>query len=114
LSKFSVQSLQRRIRISFLPSHEMVINAEAADGSSPRRVLSMVADSYTAYVWQLKGTGWYHKHPPALLYVVPATPRSRSTDVIETSGLGALFGALVGAAVGAVALIPPRRRPRMA
>jgi hypothetical protein len=113
----SVQALQSRIHISLLPDHEMVINAEATDGSSARRVRNIVAGSYVFYVWQQERPRWFREHPPEMLYVVPAAPRSGSADVLETSGLGALSGALFGAltcvGIGAAALIPRRRLLRM-
>jgi hypothetical protein len=113
----SVQSLQSHIHISLLPDHDMVINAEATDGSSARRVRNIVAGSYVSYVWQQERPRWFREHPPEMLYVVPVTPRSRSANVLETSGLGALsgalFGALICAGIGAAALIPRRRLLRI-
>jgi len=114
----SVYSLRSHVHISFLPGHEMVINAEATDGRGARGVLDAVAASYMYY---LDSNRFYRavlrsgkRHPARLLYLTSAAPRSRSTDVLETSGLGALFGALIGAGIGAAVLIPRRRRLRIA
>ena len=111
----SVHSLRSHVHISFLPNHEMVINAEAADGRGARGVLNAVAASYTFYLDShkfyravLRRSG--KRQPALLLYLTSAAPRSRSAGVLETSGLGALFGA----GIGAVALIPRRRRLRIA
>jgi hypothetical protein len=114
----SVQALQSRIQISLLPHHEIVINTEATDGSSARRVRNIVAGSWVFYVWQQERPRWFREHPPEMLYVVPAAPpRARPAHVLETSVLGALFGALFGAlicaGIGAAALIPRRRLLRI-
>ena len=107
----SVRALRRHIHISLLPNHEIVIKAEASNRwADARRTAAVVADSYIDYLSN-KGPDGRH---PMLVYVSLAVARSRSTDVLETSGLGALFGALLGYAIGAVALIPRRRRLRTA
>jgi hypothetical protein len=107
----SVRALRRHIHISVLPNHEMVISAEPINRwADSRRTVTAVTASYIDYL-SSKGPDGRH---PALLYVTSSAPRSRSTDVLQTSGLGALFGALIGIAIGAVALIPRRRRLQMA
>ena len=77
----------------------------------------MLFRSYSIYVesrsWPKNAPGGTGKIHYALLYVSSVAPSSGSADVLETSGLGALFGALIGAGIGAVALIPRRRRLRM-
>jgi len=107
----SVRALRRHIHVSLLPNHEIVIKAEASNRwADAKRTAAVVADSYIDYL-SIKGPDGRH---PALLYMSLAVARPRSTDVLETSALGALFGALLGYAIGAVALIPRRRRLRIA
>ena len=76
----SVHSLRSHVHISFLPNHEMVINAEATDGRGARGVLFAVADSYTFYLDSnkfyravLRRSG--NRHPALLLYLTSAAPR---------------------------------------
>ena len=110
----SVQALQSHVHISLLSDGEMVINAQASTGSEAARAAGAVADSYIAYVSDKSAVGvTVRVHAPAVLYVDSAAPRSPSTDVLETCGLGALCGTLIGAAAGAVALTPRSRRLRM-
>ncbi len=107
----SVRALRSHIHISVLPDHEMVVNVEATTRWADARRTAAVVMGYYMFYLSSKGPEGHH---PALLYISLAAPRSRSTDVLETSGLGALFGALIGVGIGAVALIPRRRRLRIA
>jgi hypothetical protein len=107
----SVRALRKHIHISFLPNHAMVITATALNRwANARRTMTVVTDDYLFYLWNKGPAG----HNPAMLYATLAAPGSRSTDVLKTSGIGALFGALIGVAIGAVVLIPRRRRLRIA
>jgi hypothetical protein len=110
----SVQVLQSHIRISLLPDREMVISAQANTTFPATRAASAVADSYVAYV---SGKNAHDAittiRPPTIMYLATGFALSRSTDVVATSGLGALCGALIGAATGTVVLVPRKRRLRI-
>jgi hypothetical protein len=110
----SVQALQSHVHISLLPDGGMLVNAEASTASQAARAAAAVADSYIAYVSSKNAPGETGKvHAPQVLYVSSVALGSGSTDVLETSGLGALWGALIGAAICAGARIPRSRRLRM-
>ena len=128
----SAQALQSHVHISLLSDLRMVINVQASTEAQATRAAAAVADSYIAYVSSKNAPGGRMPaggtvsipaqlmpaeivtiYPPAIMYVSSAAPSSQTTDVLETSGLGALCGALLGAAIGAVALIPRSRRLRI-
>jgi hypothetical protein len=125
----SEQALQRHAHISLLPDRVMMINVQVSATADAARAAAAVADSYIAYVSSKNApgvTGRAHAarpmrvgettvraHAPQVLYVSSVALGSGSTDVLETSGLGALCGALIGAAIGAGARIPRSRRFRM-
>jgi Domain of unknown function (DUF1707) len=102
----SVQALQSEVHISILP-HEpvMAITAQASTEPEAARAATAVADSDAAYMTKGQGRG--------VLSVDSVAPVLRSTDVLETSGLGAICGALIGAGLSAVLLVPRRRRPHL-
>jgi hypothetical protein len=123
----SEQALQSHVHVSLLHGRVMAISAQASTGLESQRAADAVVTSYLEYVSSGNapgGTGNIHAarrvrvgetvrvHAPEVLYVSSEAPRPGSSDVLETSGLGALCGALTGATVGAVALIPRRRRLR--
>ena len=110
----SVQALQSHIHVSLLPDREMVISAQASTMLQATRAASAVADSYVAYVsGKNANDATVTTRPPAILYVSSGAAWSRSTDVLETSGLGAICGALIGGTAGTAVLIPRKRRLRI-
>ncbi len=106
----SLQALQSQVQISRTSSKIVVISAPAT--AEATRAVGAVAQSYAAYVSGIDAPGGHGKMRPAVLYVDSVAPRmSLFTDLLDTGGLGALYGALFGA-IGAVALSRPSRRFR--
>jgi hypothetical protein len=109
----SVQALRSHIHISVLHDGEMMISSQGDATFQATHAAGAVAESYVTYV---SGKNAHDvtvtTRPAGIMYVFSGTLRPGSSDVLETSGFGALCGALIGAA-GAVALIPGKRRLRI-
>lgn len=115
LERAAVQALRSDVNITVRPERipesadwtsVMTITVQASTAPQARRVANAVVRSYVASnakYWPLRA-----------LSVSSVTPGPRSTDVLETSGLGAIWGALIGAAIALAIRIPRRRRPRTA
>jgi hypothetical protein len=120
----SVQALQSQVKITNLTGGLMWITAQGMTAVQAERAASAVAHSYIAYVNGKNAPGGRILRRPLACQPNPCRMRavagppvivpgpSLLANVLDTGGLGALYGALIGA-TGAVALSRPGRRFRM-
>jgi|SRR5215469_4543428 len=112
--RMSLQTLRSRVQVKALTSTSVIsITAQGRTAIEATGTANAVALSYVAYVSGENTPGGNGRVQAFVLdnaAILPGTPLF--TDVLATSGFGALGGALLGA-IGAVALSPRSRRFRI-
>jgi capsular polysaccharide biosynthesis protein len=109
----SVQTLRSRVQATHLTRRVISITAQGNTARQAVTITNAVARNYLVYAGSRSALSARDRARMFVLSaaaIVPGT--SLLSEVLATSGLGALCGALLGA-IGAVALSLSRRRVRM-